>query len=600
MKSRIQSAVIAALILALLSGPAHAVSTLVFKVAVSRRAAKAPRATIYAGPQAVMTLAGHGWKSVDDAHEVARRLNALAEEGVPASRITVRREGKTRVIAAGRQTIVRIDPQIASAHRSVSQTLAKIWAENLRAQFRRPYLSARPLLVPLGETRTAAVKGNIVGGLTVRAETPVVTAVWDKAAGAVRVQALQVGRTEVVVQDERSLLRLPVRAAKYAARLSGDISASVTGNPAPAEAIARAVQAAVQARLALEPGAWASVSPWVKQAAPLAQGKSAAVPVCVSAAGEDYLPCRLRPVVNVRNETVPINSPAVLMVSNSPERLRTNGLWFEGRLQGSYSARLLYHHVNATSQQADLVVEAWNLGDQPAFVHVIAGYGGPVKDEAWAGHRAATQFLGNRESGVGWVVPIPPGLAMPVLDQRMTPGSTASGLLELRPLTQSNLSLRLYLARHQSARLARPVGSYVPSPLLGQWHYPNPRREVTATYTVGGDWAFITIGDKGALGLVEGDVLPGSYGVLYDITLELINPTAEEAPVATAIESAGGPARATLLVDGRQVESAVIRANSEAVVARHLLAPGERRRVHIETMPQAGSNYPVRLVVRPA
>jgi len=148
-------------------------------------------------------------------------------------------------------------------------------------------------------------------------------------------------------------------------------------------------------------------------------------------------------------------------------------------------------------------------------------------------------------------------------------------------------------------RTPRDIASYAASPLLGHWHYPQPYREIKSRYVVGQDWTFITIGDQPAAGLVVGDVLEGSYGVLYDIDLELKNESGDTAQVVILLEPAGGPARGALLVDGRPVETTLLRNNGEGAVARYTLAPGEVRRVDIQTMPQGGSYYPVRLVARP-
>jgi len=54
------------------------------------------------------------------------------------------------------------------------------------------------------------------------------------------------------------------------------------------------------------------------------------------------------------------------------------------------------------------------------------------------------------------------------------------------------------------------------------------------------------------------------------------------------------------LVDGHLMEASMIKRDAEAPVSRYLLSPGEVRHVRVQTMPQAGSNYPVRLVARPA
>jgi len=581
-------------------GPSEAASTLVFTVAaVEADSTVGPMGRIYAGPQGVMTLAGRGEKSIADTQEVARRLNALAEEGLRPDEITVRRERRDWTLLARGQRIVQIDRSLARIHRSDPARLARTWADNLVTAFSRPYLSMRPIVVPVGEARSAPIKGNVVGPVRVRAEAPFVAVSYDAAKRAVRLVGYSAGRTELVIGDDRSSLRVPVRSARYAARLRGSAAAGVTGSPAPIDAVRRAVEATVATELDLEPGAWASITPWVERLSPLQPGASGTVPVQVSASGPDYLPYRERPLVTVRNEAVPMRPVDVLMVSNSPERLMSHGLWFEGALKGDQSARLLYHHVNATGAASDLVIEVVNLADQMARLHVVAGKGGPSRDESWAGHRAAREFLGNSAAGIGWIAPVPPGRAVPLFAQHITPGATVSGVLELRALSPGDFRVRCYLSAPRSSWLPYPVGPYYPSPSLGRWNYPRPRQEISTRYVVGREWAFVTIGDQAIAGTMEGDELAGNYGVIYDISLELRNPTAEAAPVEILMEPGGGTARGTVIVDGRFVETSLLQRDSESAVARYTLAPGEVRTVKIRTMPQGGSNYPVRLVARP-
>jgi len=578
--------------------PAQADSTLVFKVD-AMDGQRDPAGRIYCGPDAVMTIGGRGWQSIADAEEIARRLNALAEAGVRPEDIRFQGQRTGYLITAADQPIVEIHARMAEFHNSTPDQLARAWADNLRAQLAKPYLSVSPILVPVGESRAAPVRGNISGKVSVRADSPVVSASYDPAAKAVRVFGLETGRTDLVVTDGMSVLRVPVRSAKYAARVAQSLTGAVTGNPAPPALIARAAAAAVGAGLNVEPGAWASVRAAAKPAASLAPGRSVSVPIQVSAAGENYLTYHGQPVVAVRNEPAPKSSVDLLMVSNSPERLLAHGLWFEGTLKDYQSARLLFHHVNGSGLAGELVVEIWNLGDQMARVHVIEGIGGPTRDESWAGHKAAAEFLRNRAGGLGWVLPIAPKTAAPVLSRHITTGATTSGLVELRALAPADLRVRLYLTPLRPDRMPRLIGAYSASPFLGKWQYPNPTRELRARYVVGREWAFITIGDEPAVGLLEGDNLRGSYGVVHKIVLELDNPTADEVPVLLLLEPGGGPARAFLLIDGAPVEAAVLRREAEARLGRYVLAPGERREVRIETLPQSGSHYPVRLVARP-
>ena len=593
-------AVAAALAAGGVVGKADAVSTLVFQAVAIEEGERDQRGRVYLGSRSMMTLAGHGGKSIAAAAEVARRLNALAEEGLKADEIALSKERRARTIVARGKTVVRIDQAIATAHKSDLDQLARAWTKNLQTAFSRPYLAMKPLVVPVGETRAAPLRGNTAGRVQVRAEAPVASAVWDEKKRVVRVAGLQEGETRLVVSDEANVLSVPLRGMKYAARLGKLLPARVTGNPASAEVVARAVKAAVSASLMLQPGAWGTVMPLAAGLHPVYQGRSSAVPVYVSAAGDNYLPRRGQYQADVHGEQVELSPAALLMVSNWPERLREHGMWFEGKLAGGQPTRLLYHHVNAAGVASDLAIELWNLSGELAWVHVIAGVGGPSFDEAWAGHRAARSFLTNKAGGVGWMVPVPPRTAVPVLAQPVTKGATASGIMELRTMGTGDLSVQLYLGPRSLGRLPRPITVYRESPLLGQWHYPKARQEVKAQYVVGREWAFVTIGDQPAAGLMAGDELRGSYGVLYDINLELVNPTAEEARVAIVMEAAGGPARGALLVDGRITEAAMLRQEVEVPVSQYRLSPGEVRRVHIQTLPQAGSNYPVRLVARPA
>ncbi|MFB3882511.1 MAG: hypothetical protein ACE149_14685 [Armatimonadota bacterium] len=581
------------------AAPAHAASTLVFTaVPVDGSRPLGPQGRVYAGSQSIMTIGGHGAQSAADAVEVARRLNALAEAGLRPEEITVRKTRGLRTILGRGQPIVQIDQAQAKAQMTDPAALARTWVDNLADQFGRPYLSVSPVVVPVGEVRSTTVRGNVVGSLRVEADAPLVTAAYDPKTRTIRVTGLAVGRTELVLADEESALRLPVRSAKYAARVSGTLVAGVTGNPASTEVIYRAAQAAVASSLALEPGAWATIDARTGPVSPLPSGATRAVKVHLSAAGEEYLPYRAEPVVTVRSETVTPGPADVLMVSNSPERLLSQGLWYEGSLAEVQSARLLYHHVNSSRVPGDFVVELWNVADQAVRVQVIAGSGGPSRDEAYAGHRAASQFLANRAGNVGWIVSLPAKTAVPVVSHDMDPGSIVSGMAEVRKLGAGDVRVRCYLSPRRSAWLPYAIRSYEPGPLLGRWTYPNPRQEVNARYVVGRDWAFVTIGDQPVSGLAPGDQLAGNYGVIYDIGLELINPTDRAAVVELAMEPGGGTARAVLLIDGRPVDAGLLRGNSEARLARYVLGSGELRTIQIQTTPQGGSNYPVRLFAR--
>ena len=131
------------------AAPAEAASTLVFKMAAVERpkGGKGPYGRVYCGSDGVMTLGGHGWQSVSDAHEVARRLNALAEEGTRPRDITVRRERRSYLIVTQGRRILEVDQKIASIHGSTPGRLARQWAENLRRPVSYTHLTLPTILL---------------------------------------------------------------------------------------------------------------------------------------------------------------------------------------------------------------------------------------------------------------------------------------------------------------------------------------------------------------------------------------------------------------------------------------------------------------------
>ncbi len=290
----------------------------------------------------------------------------------------------------------------------------------------------------------------------------------------------EVGETRVTVSDAKNSLTVPVQVAKYAMQLDEPVTATVTGNPPSEFATESAVAAAVQAAIHPEPGANCDIFTGECNVDNLYPGCTTQVPVRIVAEGSGYLPYRGRPAVTVMNRSIALSPVSLLMVSNSPEKLRGYGLWYEALLSDWQSARLLYHHVNATSESALLVVELWNLGDQPARVHITAGLGGPSFDELWVGHRATAEYMRSSSRGAGWVVSIPAGTVMTIFSHTMPRGSVVSGLAEFRALGPAKLSVRVSLEAPATPTGLRPVEHYAPAPMLGECEYPDPQRHLKA------------------------------------------------------------------------------------------------------------------------
>jgi hypothetical protein len=97
---------------------------------------------------------------------------------------------------------------------------------------------------------------------------------------------------------------------------------------------------------------------------------------------------------------------------------------------------------------------------------------------------------------------------------------------------------------------------------------------------------------------ILGQTLDGDYGVLYDISVRIDNPTPEPRVVRLVLAPDAGGAQGIFLVEGKWIEAPHLSPPAEFQLARFLLSPQEHRVVNIRTLPVGGSAYPVTLVVR--
>jgi hypothetical protein len=317
--------------------------------------------------------------------------------------------------------------------------------------------------------------------------------------------------------------------------------------------------------------------------------------------GEGYLPVQTTVRVRVRNRVLPHQETLALLYSNNPERIRRPALLYYAMLHPDAPIRLLYHHQNMSGRPVRLRIDLFNPGEQVAEVQTIEGAAGPSIDTVLVGHRAGVRYLQNLLREVGQIVSVPAGARRAVVIQRLPNGSTGSGLFGLRVLSPGSLFLRVAAEpdrpEPESATLVATSGRTTPS--LSQEVYPLPRKQVEASYTVGQRWAFVNLGRSPLSAKNKDRQLAGNYGVVYDISLRLDNPTTEERTVQLFLSPDAGDARGVFLIDGRIVEAPHVTPPAEALLVRIKMKPAEQRTLSIRTMPVGGSAYPVSLVVRP-
>lgn len=87
----------------------------------------------------------------------------------------------------------------------------------------------------------------------------------------------------------------------------------------------------------------------------------------------------------------------VLHLSNSPEVVTGSGILYQSDASGDF--RLLYHHLNGSSEKQCLYVIAGNEGQIPVTLKTLqSGVGGPVADYMNLGQTAAIRYLSSQPS----------------------------------------------------------------------------------------------------------------------------------------------------------------------------------------------------------
>ncbi len=560
---------------------------------------------------------------------VAKRLSALLAGGLAAGEVSAHKaDGKTWGVRARGGFLVLALPDEAQAQGMSSETLARLWASAIaRSLAEAPLtLSDSGLTVPFGETRTVTVTGA-VAPLQITAQDSdahITQSVFASGRRTLTIRGAMPGRGSVVVSGAGASVALPVVVMKYAARVAPAVTVSVTGQPsAPADLVTQAVYGGLARAVDAEPGAQLHLITTPQVKAPLPVGGQVTLHVPMHIAGPDLLPVEADAEITVVNQDIVQRPATALFYSNNPEQVKRSQALFAGRLQPFKPVRLDYHHQNESGGMLVFHAELINGSDAPASVQIISGLSGSGADTVQVGRRAGAAFLKAMDSNQGLVLQIPPHARVPVVTQRFAAGLTVSGIVQMQQINgqASAVTLRIAADDDQTA-LASPVGRVllaalgggggapplpdmptdygqaVPLPPASATIFAAPQINVSATYAVGGRWAYVRIGHTDSLLDETGKLkLFGNYGADYEVSLTLSNPSAVPRIVGLFFAPEAGSAAGVFRVDGGPVlEFNPISPPAEPEIARYTLAPGETRVVKMQTIPLNGSSYPLSVI----
>lgn len=531
-----------------------------------------------------------------------RRLSASADD------VKVQKRGSDHAVLVNGQLIMVATEEEAAERRESTLATANRWATNLRQALaagsprgrrrgsrRQIEAPDAPWLVPPGETRTFTLRGGR-GRLYARANRPSVAEVAVLNDTQVEVRGVERGEGVIRVSRGGSSLEVPVRVMPWAASVSRVPEVTVTGLLTPRDFIRRAALPHFLRALDLSPGNRAELLGSPEGVRALRPGEEAVLTCRVGASGEGHLPFRGEARVKVVNRTVPQRETQVLLYSNEPESVREFGILFEGLIRPESGARILYHHQNRMGRPFTLQVDLLNPGETESEVQVLEGDAGPYIDPLQAGHRAGQRYMAAQTTDLGLIQKVPARGSLRLGRYELATLQTVSAVSEVRSLHGGPLVV-------QVSAVPQPTDPEMRDDLLdtagAEPHtYPNPTKTAEYKYVVGQAWTFVSIGRNAIAAGGSNRKLFGNYGVLYNITVELENPTALEQTVKLVMAPQAGWVRGVFVVEGKLIEAPQLAPPSEATLWSVKLAPGQQRRLSIVGLPVSGSAYPLSLVIR--
>lgn len=279
-----------------------------------------------------------------------------------------------------------------------------------------------------------------------------------------------------------------------------------------------------------------------------------------------------------------------LLLSNDPETVTASRGLFYYRFAAGEGVRLVYHHKNGSAGPLDFELRLSNPTPERVQVWVGDAAGGPVADELYAGHVATRRWLELYWNQVGQLVELPPYSTRLLLRLPSRGQQVVSGLLEA--VVTQGPAVTLDLIARIPGEGDPPLETYAQGPV---YRFESLEKRIGQAH-VAGQSTLMTLGE-GAFQNGLGKAIKGSWGVLYTYELLLQNPSNSPRTVGLRLSAAGGIARGVVWLEGQDYELPLLRPGQPYELAHLTLGARSERRIQLSTLPAAGSNYPIRLLL---
>lgn len=506
----------------------------------------------------------------------------------------------------GKELIIDVTDEMAKQSSSSSESLARLWVENLRkvTAIGLLNLDTSKVIFPVDGGKYINVGGLATGEIKAEEPAGVVEIDIDQENGKIYIKAKKVGKSKLTVFRGVAKESVFIQVKDWAGTLPKEVVAEVTGSPAQADIVAQAVMLSIVAGTETKPGCFVYIddSNFLPIDVPSGDTMRIVVPAGITAS-EDYFEVSGRITVSVVNVPVEPVEQNLLLVSNRPERIDKDGILLKYTFNRREPTRLMYSHLNASERNRHLWVNLFNLSETPLKIVISPTHAGPEKSEIYVGQTAAKRFLTNLAAQSGYIVTLSPRSALQLVSHDMRKDMLVSGFINFQILEGSSAQVEVRTASDPNGndgRVLPELGApFNPFKIHPHGVFAQPYFEFEGDYEVDGKPLTFVYGESPWLIDFEtGLPNTGNFGVLYKTLIEFKNPTRRTRTVGLYFKPLSGPGGANFLIGNKVYQAVFRKKDDEVLVAKIELGPNSSNLVEIITLPEATSCYPAQYELR--
>lgn len=541
------------------------------------------------------TADGPGEKA---AQAVMKRLESKIDAGASSKEITVKDGEGASSIYWGKDVILTVTKEQAAKQQSEHQSLARLWMKKILEAVGEDSLkvSKKMLYIALNEADSLEVLSGS-GEIAVRYDSGRMSAdVSDD--GVVTVSPSAVGDYKITLSRGASRTVVKIVCRERAGAILGPVEQIVTGSPVDQDFLSAIALARVTDGLEVKPGAsvYIKSDPVILQPLPLGAHTTVSVPVSVE--GKDYFNFEGNVQINFRNNEIQWLDSKNLFVCNRPEEVFEDGVLFRGTVSPNEAARMLYSHKNGSSERRRLSLFLTNKGVGTTKLLVRRAAAGPDKFEMHAGHSATVRYMRQYNNQVGYVLNLKSRETLVLEDFDMSSKFIVSGLCDFQVIEGSDveITVRTSVGGRSLSGLPEIHRPFNPFKIHPHGTFPQPQLLLEREYKINsedscevevGKWPWFIDGETG-------EPNTGNFGVLYTLRVKLVNDASAAQDVNLIYTPLNGTAMGTMIINGKLMETPVIRVNEPCSVGTFRVDRKDSIFVELITIPEAASSYPVK------